>query len=102
LNAFRYLLLATVMDPRIKDRMFSAEHQVEIKALLVKEVNALNQLKDDFINKFESFDPPPSKVSKMSTSTSLMEQLLECKKQEYGFDEKASSKAIEVSHLKFD
>jgi len=94
--------LATVLDPRIKDRIFSVEQRIEVKALLVKELNSLNEAKDDVADYSKELDSPPKKFSKMSTNASRIEQLLESKKQEYGSEVKASSKEIEVNDLKFD
>jgi len=59
-------------------------------------------VQSDAVNESEVCDPPPNKVTKMSTGASRIGHLLESKKKEYGAQEKASSKAIEVSYLKFD
>lgn len=96
------MLLATVLDPRIKDRLFSNQQRIEIKAFLLKEIESFTTVQTSIADDSEVLEPRPKKVAKMSKGSSLIEQLLESKKNEYGAEEKASSKAIQVSHLKFN
>jgi len=94
------LLLATTLDPRIKNRIFTSEKQVEVRALLVKELEILNESQNDAVKDVENFKPPPMKIQKISNGASRIMQLLESGQQSFGTEEATSSKIISASYLK--
>jgi len=93
------LLIATVLDPRIKDKLFSPGKQAEVRALLIKELESLNKSQSDVIDDSNLFEPPPKKITKLSTSGYRIQQLLDSKQKQYGIEDTVSSKIIAVNFL---
>jgi len=95
------LLLATVLDPRIKDKLFSTEERGKVRMLLITELENLSIARNDVASVSESLEPPV-KIAKMSIGSSRIQQLLESAQQVSRIDETAASKILMVNYLKFD
>lgn len=96
MQIFRYLLIATVLDPRIKSKLFSVEKQGEVRKLLIKELKALNKSQNTVTAIPESIEPP-LKIQKLSVGADRIQQLLNnSNQQQHGIEETASSKIIAV------